>query len=180
MNDSAISVRYAKALFATASEKGVVENVKSDMETLIYLSSSLPEYTIVLKSPIIGSTDKNNFLIALIGKGVSELTKSFLTMLFANSRESYLTMIARNYLTQYSEYRGVKVAKLSSVTPLDTKVVEQFKEMLSKKYGKEVELSCTTDESLLGGFFLQVDDQQLDASISHRLKTLRRKFVKSN
>lgn len=180
MNDSAISVRYAKALFATALEKGLVNDVKDDMENLLYLSSSVPEYSQILKNPVILANEKQQLVVALLGKLMSELTNSFLTMLFLNTRETYLSMIARNYMLQYREYKGVKEATLSTVVPLDPKVVAQFKEILSKRFGKEVELTCQTDESLLGGFFLQVDDQQIDASVAHKLKVLRRKFVKSN
>jgi F-type H+-transporting ATPase subunit delta len=39
--------------------------------------------------------------------------------------------------------------------------------------GKEVELTETIDESLIGGFILRVGDQQVDDSIKRKLNDLK-------
>ena len=179
MNDSSISVRYAKALFSLAQEKGVLEAVNADMENLLYLSNLLPEYKQILDSPVIKPSDKQKFLTALLGSQMNELTASFFSLLLTNSREAYLPMMARNFLMRYKQNSGITSAVLTSVVPLDKKVVEQFRTLIAEKYDSNIDLSCVLEPSLLGGFLLQVEDQQIDASVSTRLKMLRQEFVKS-
>lgn len=179
MNDSSISVRYAKALFSLAQEKKVLEAVNTDMENLLSLSTEMPEFKLITDSPVISSSDKQKFMTALLGSKVNELTLSFLTLLLTNSRENYLPMIARNFLAHYRENSGVKSAQLSSAIQLDSAVVEQFRALVAKKYNAKVEITCDVDAALLGGFVLQVDDQLMDASVASRLKSFRQEFVKS-
>lgn len=179
MNDSSISVRYAKALFSLAEEKKVLKAVNTDMENLLSLSNALPEFKQIMDSPVISTTDKQKFMAALLGSKVNELTLSLLTLLFTNSRENYLTMIARNFVANYRESSGVKSAQLTSAIQLDAAVVEQFKALVAKKYQAQVEVACNVNPDLIGGFVLQVDDQLMDASVASRLKAFRQEFVKS-
>jgi F-type H+-transporting ATPase subunit delta len=179
MNDSSISVRYAKAIFSLAEEKKVLEAVKTDMENLLSLSSSLPEFSLIIDSPIITSSDKLAFLTALIGKKANILTINLLNLLLTNSRENYLPMIARSFLSRYRENSGVKSAHISSAVELDASVVEQLKTLIAKKYNAKVDITCDVEADLLGGFVLQVDDQLIDASVANRLKLLKQELVKS-
>lgn len=179
MNHSSISVRYAKALFLLAQEKGVLEAVNTDMENLLALSSTLPEFRLIVDSPIITSSDKLAFLTALLGKKSNELTINLLKLLLTNSRENYLQMIARSFLSRYRDNSGVKSAQLSSAIQLDAAVVEQLRTLIATKYNAKVDVTCDVDAALLGGFVLQVDDQLLDASVAARLKALRQELVKS-
>lgn len=179
MNDSSISVRYAKALFSLAKDKEVLEAVNADMENLLSLSNALPEFKLITDSPVISSSDKQKFMTALLGSKVNELTLSLLSLLLTNSRENYLPMIARNFVAKYRESSGVKSAQLSSAIQLDADVVEQFRALVAKKYNAQVEVACDVNPDLLGGFVLQVDDQLMDASVATRLKSFRQEFVKS-
>ena len=58
MNDSKISVRYAKALFESASEKGVIGEIKTDVEQLDAMIKTVPELTMLLESPVLKSSRK--------------------------------------------------------------------------------------------------------------------------
>lgn len=179
MNNSSISVRYAKALFSLANEKNVLDEVYSDLENLLTLMNTLPQFKVIVDSPVISSNDKQRFLKELLGKSVNDLTHNFLTLLLTNSRENYLPMIARNFIESYREKSGIKSVQLSSAIELDEKVVKQIGEVISKKYNAKVNVLCEVDSKLIGGFVMQVDDQLLDASVATRLKTLRQEFVKA-
>jgi F-type H+-transporting ATPase subunit delta len=43
-----------------------------------------------------------------------------------------------------------------------------------------VELQEAVDESIIGGFILRVDDQQLDASISSKLNRIKSELINSH
>ena len=61
MNDSHISVRYAKALFQSASDQDVSDRVYSDMELLIKISR-IKEFKFLLDSPSLKGEQKLAFI----------------------------------------------------------------------------------------------------------------------
>ena len=52
--------------------------------------------------------------------------------------------------------------------------------MIESRTGKKLLLKTEVDESLIGGFLLEVEDQLLDASVSHQLELIKRQFVERN
>src|SRR5665648_366345 len=97
MNDSKISVRYSRALFQSALEKKVLENVYQDM---IFISeiSIIPEVKELLNSPIIVPSKKNAILKAVLYGNVDKLTLSLIELVVKNGRESFLPAIARVFM----------------------------------------------------------------------------------
>ena len=53
MNESIISVRYTKALFASAKKKNLLEDVKSDMEIIFSVMNESKELLHVFQSPVL-------------------------------------------------------------------------------------------------------------------------------
>ena len=108
------------------------------------------------------------------------MTYSFLMLLITNKREAYLKDITRNFLESYRKGAGFKAARLTSAIELDPATIEQFKTLIRKHFNTEVDLTCTTDSKLIGGFVLQVEDQQIDASVAVKLKKLKRELLSSD
>jgi F-type H+-transporting ATPase subunit delta len=179
MDENKISVRYAKALFNLATEKKVLDEVKQDVDLLYQTSSAVPEFKIILGSPVIKTSDKAKIFKEIFSKRVNSITYSFLNLILSNKRESFLEDISRNFLALYRKYSGYKSAVISSAFPLDSKMIEQFKQLIRSKFKTEVELVCNVNQDLIGGFVLRVEDQQIDASVSAKLKGLKLELVKS-
>jgi F-type H+-transporting ATPase subunit delta len=100
-------------------------------------------------------------------------------LLLTNHREAYLKNISRIFLDSYRKGAGYKEAKLISAIEIDTATVEQFKVFIRKHFNSEVDLTCSVDENLIGGFVLQVEDQQIDASVAAKLTKLKRELLAS-
>ena len=60
MDESKISVRYAKALLSLAREKQVTADVRTDMELLQHFFVTIPQFNLMLESPVIGAKEKKN------------------------------------------------------------------------------------------------------------------------
>ena len=58
MNDSKISVRYAKALFETAVKNSQEDEVRGDIQTLLQALTSSEDFRLFLESPVIADSDK--------------------------------------------------------------------------------------------------------------------------
>lgn len=179
MDEGKIAIRYSKALLSLAKERGITEGVRIDMEMIRQLFETYPRFSQVLESPVIKSKEKLAFFELVFLKNLNPTTYSFLVLLIANNRESYLRPIARIFLDSCRMEAGYKEAKLVSAIKIDQATVEQFRTFIRKHFNSEVDLVCTVDENLIGGFVLQVEDQQIDASVSAKLTKLKREFLAS-
>lgn len=179
MDEGKIAVRYAKALLSLARERGVTESVRIDLETIYQLFETFPRFSQVLESPVIKIKEKNLFFENVFSKNVNSTTYSFLMLLLTNHREAYLRNISRIFLDAYRKGAGYKEAKLISAIEIDMATVEQFKVFIRKHFNSEVDLTCSVDENLIGGFVLQVEDQQIDASVAAKLTKLKRELLAS-
>ena len=177
MDEGKISVRYAKALLSLAKEKKVDEAVKTDMEMIHQLFETMPAFNHVLASPVIGLKEKRKLFENVFAQKTNALTYSFLMLLITNNREGCLKDITRNFHETYRREAGYKAANLISAFEIDPATLEQFRTLIRKRYHTEVDLTCTVDSKIIGGFILQVEDQQIDASVAAKLKKLKRELL---
>ena len=176
MNQGKIPVRYAKALIAGAEEQGVLDQVRNDMENILVILRSVPDLIKLLESPIISPSKKLEVLTSIFEGKVQPLTISFFKLSVENNREEYLGGMARMYINFYKQTKGIKLATLKTAVPVDKSTKETLVKMIRKVFKSEIELTQETDKDLIGGFILQVEDQQLDASISGQLNKIKRKL----
>ena len=54
---------------------------------------------------------------------------------------------------------------------------DRLKASLESATGLKVEMECSIDPELVGGFVLRTDELLLDASVRRRIEDIRRKFV---
>ena len=108
MDESKISVRYAKALLSLSKEKQVTEEIKIDIDTISQLFDTFPGFTHMLQSPVIKSKEKEQFFEKVFAKSIHKLTYSFLMLLLTNHREAYLRDITRNFLASYRKEKAIK------------------------------------------------------------------------
>ena len=60
--------------------------------------------------------------------------------------------------------------------PLDDDLRKEVMSYIEKQSNSKIELEEIIDESLIGGAIIRMDDKQLDASISSKLKSLKNQF----
>ena len=101
MNQSKISVRYAKAIFILAKEKDILTQVYDDFKLIRETIFESPEFNSIISSPIVSSTDKLTVFTKVYKDSVHEVTMRFLSLLVEKSREIYVVDIARYFETLY-------------------------------------------------------------------------------
>jgi len=176
MSEYRIASRYAKSLLELASEKGQLEEVNKDMLLFSDVIQENRDFLLFLKSPVVAHDKKLKVLNQVFTGKVNDLTLAIFRILINKQREAYLPAIATEFHHQYNAKTGVAEATVTTTFPIDAELRNEFKEVVKKISGKEVELTETVDESLIGGFILKVGDRQIDDSINSRLKALKLKF----
>jgi F-type H+-transporting ATPase subunit delta len=178
MSTGKIAVRYAKALFLSAKEKGVLDEVRADMELFLEAAAGIPEIKHLLESPIIAAAQKSDALKGIFEPRVSGLGLDFIRMVTRNKREEYLPGMARYFVQLYKEEKGIQVATISSATGLDRENGEQIRQMIRAAFKSEIELQEEIKKDLIGGFMLRVEDKLLDASVKGKLSRIKKELTK--
>jgi F-type H+-transporting ATPase subunit delta len=176
MNDSKISVRYARALFQSALEKKVLDKVFQDMVFISEICKTT-EAREFLNSPVIVPSKKEAILHKMLEGNVDKLTLSLIDLIVKNGRESYLSAIAREYIHETKKYRGITDSVLTTAVKVDEKVRKQITDLISGVFKTKVELKEIIDAEVIGGFILQIDDSYIDASIRNKLRKIKKELI---
>jgi F-type H+-transporting ATPase subunit delta len=172
-----LAARYAKSILDLAIEKDQLEAVYNDMLFLQAAFKSSRELVVLLKSPVV-KADKKDKILDAVGDGrISVITATFNKLLVRKNRESYLPEIVTAFIDQYKVHKGIHVAKLTTAMPVSDDLKESILlKVRAAQHIPQIELHTAVDESLIGGFVLELGDQLVDASIAYELKNIRKQF----
>jgi F-type H+-transporting ATPase subunit delta len=177
MPNPRLAARYAKSLIDLAIEKGQLEAVHDDMLFLQQAIRGSRDLANLLKSPIINPDKKDKILDAITGGKVSQITTTFNKLLLSKGRESYLPEIVAAFIDQYKEHKGIQTVKLTTAVPVTEEVKKAIMDKISAdRHLKNIELVTAVDESLIGGFVLEIGDELVDGSIAFDLKNIKKQF----
>jgi F-type H+-transporting ATPase subunit delta len=178
MNDSKISVRYARALFQSALEKKILDKVNEDM---IFISEvcKTPDMKEFLGSPIIAPSKKEAILHKMFDKNVEKITLSLLDLIVKNGRESFIPAITRVFIHETKKFKGITESVLTTAVKVDAGVKKQITDLISDVFKTKVDLKEIVDPGIIGGFVLRIDDSYIDASIKNKLRQIKKQLIGS-
>jgi len=168
-----IASRYAKSILDLAKDQNVLPEVVSDMEGFSKMVENRDLY-LLLKSPIINVGKKAQIFDALFEGKVNKLTKAFFDIVLRKGREAFLPEIATEFLNQHKIMQGISSVTLTTAAPISDASLEALKAKLlgSEVTDKVVDIETKVDESIIGGFIVEIGDKLIDASVAHKLKEL--------
>ncbi len=177
MADIRVASRYVKSLLGLAVDRGVVEEVHSDMILFTKTCRENRSFVAMLRSPVIRHENKRAILKKLFSGKVNDLTMAMIDIITRKNREPILPAIAAEFHNAYNVYKGIGKAHLTTTIAPDKELL-QIIETISKKLAdkRTIEMNTTVDSDLIGGFVLNVGDRQIDASVRSKLKKLSIKF----
>ena len=179
MNESAINVRYAKALFLTAKEKNRIANLKSDIELVLNVCNNSADFILLLESPVIKMSKKSELISSIFKEKVDHLTMNFLELIMTNKREVYIPGICRNFLSLTRKDQNIKLAVLTTTTEVTSDSIQKVTNLLEQELKAKIELSTKIKPEIIGGLVLRLDDKQFDASIATQLKKIKQTLLES-
>ncbi|MBN1387146.1 MAG: ATP synthase F1 subunit delta [Bacteroidales bacterium] len=177
MNESKIAVRYSKALFMSAKERGIIKEVRDDMLFILQLSK-MEDFRDVIKSPVITNAKKRQIMTALFKENVSEISFGMVTLTVINNRESFLPGIARCFIDLADRHEGITKVTLKTNIKISEKNRNRFIEIIERDMDTKADLDEIVDEEIAGGFILKVEDLYVDASLKTQLRKIRRELIK--
>ena len=148
MNQSRVTIRYAKALFELAIEQDKLEQCYNDMTLLDAACVESKELSLLLKSPIVKTDKKLKILEDVFGSKIGEVTMSFIKIIATKKREPLLALIASSFITLYKARRKIETATVITANPLDEALKSEVIDFIKKHGESNVELTEKTDSTI--------------------------------
>ncbi len=139
--------------------------------------AGLEDFKLLLESPVIAASKKNVIFDGVLASRISKLTLDFLKLLTKNKREASLKDIARNYLATYRKSYHITAVHLTLAQKTDAKFLKEIEDSIAIRFKTKVELTSETDETLIGGFIIRMEDEQFDGSASNKLKQIEKSLL---
>lgn len=176
MKAGRIAVRYARALFLTAREQDVLDDLKKDMELILATVTEVENIRNLLESPVVETGKKTAMLVSLFEGRVGDLALDFVRLVTGNGREEYFGAICRHFIRLYKAEKGIKIARIETARPLTKDLRQKIISMITEAFNASIELDEEVREDLIGGFVLLVEDQRLDSSVKGKLERIRKQL----
>ena len=168
---STLARPYAKAAFEYALEKGVLAEWSGQLATVAAVAVD-EGMSRVLDNPALTSEQQASTLNSVCGDSTGQELKNFITVLSANKRLSLLPEIRRQFeLYKAHQEKAVDVEVISAFD-LPEATVSRLADALGKKLERQVKVSTSTDNNLLGGVLIRAGDTVIDGSVRGRLNKL--------
>ena len=180
MEESAITMRYARALFLLAKEKNQLTALKKDTEFISEVCRLSDEFNRFLKNPVIQTSKKIRLMKFIFEGKINELSQNFLILVTRNKREIYIPAICRNTLSLIRSEKNIRTAVMTTAQPVDNEILEKAEKVLEKELGTQVELTGRDNPNIIGGIILRIDDKQYDDSLATRLRKMKQSILKSH
>jgi len=162
---------YAQAAFKFANQHQVLPDW-SEMLMLLAAIVDDPSMGEVIDNPQLTETQLADTLISIGGDRLNEKCANFIRVLAANRRLGLLPDIAALFEIERRETEGIVQAEMISAFPVNDAQQSAVAASLKKRLGREIELTCTTDASLLGGAIIRAGDLVIDGSVQGKLQRL--------
>lgn len=168
-----LALPYAEALLDITSKDGSVDKVINDLNCLSASISESAELRKTLANPLLPSTVKKEIVKSIFADNVSKDIIKFLMVLCDRGRISYLEDIVEISLEIAYKKASIKIAYVTSSVEVTAAQEESLTAKLQSMTGaKQIKLKLNVDESLLGGFIIQVGSKIVDNSVKGQLKQL--------
>lgn len=171
----ALIEQYAKSLVEVVIEKNCVSLIQNEAEALMTVFET-SELNQTLQSLAITREQKKE-LVRLLQESSSDYMNNFLEVILQNQREGLLYPIIKRVLEKFVEETQTHDVEITSAIPLTEAQKQQLFQVVQSKFGITVnQIVEKIDESLLGGFVINVNNQIIDTSIRRQLQQLKMKL----
>ncbi len=170
---SGIAKRYATAIFELAKESSSIDQVANDADTLASALAESEAFRDLIHSPIYSREDQRKAIVALADKmGLHRITSNTLQLMAQKRRLFVLRELARQLRQMIALERGEVTAEVTAAQELSDDQRTRLAAALKQAVGRDVNISLSVDERLIGGLVVKVGSKMIDTSIRSKLDTL--------
>ena len=162
---------YAKAAFEVASQDNALQNW-SDLLSLLSSVARQPAVNSVLRDPSLSSGQIATSFESICSEEIDSKGKNFIRLLAENKHLVLLSEIAELYEALKAERERSLEVEITSAFKISSGIAEKLAVSLKKRLEREINLTTSVDESLVGGEVIRAGDMVIDSSVRGKLTKL--------
>lgn len=167
---------YGQGLYALAKEEGLESDILQQLQVLEECFQSQPEYLRLLALRNLPKDERIGILSEAFGERLHPYVLNFLKLLTEKGYIRHFSDCYKAYKEQHNAACGIlEVQTLSAVTLTESQK-QRLADKLSAITGKEIQLLCRVEPSLLGGILLRYDGKQVDGTVKGRLEVMEKQL----
>ena len=178
MDIGVIATRYARALLRTATDAKQEDQVYQDMMTVAKSYIEVPQLRQTIAGPMLPKEKKQTLLETAAGKKPAALTRSFISLVLKEDRETMMQFMANSYVTLYRKQKNVIRGKLTTAARVSAATEQKMRKMVESKTQGNVEFETEVNPDIIGGFILEYDTYRMDASVKSKLNSILTQLTK--
>lgn len=177
---SAVSRRYARALFALAKEGKLVDTTAEGLAHAATIAAD-PTVRGMLDNPLVAPGRRRD-LARTVAREVnaSPLLTNFICLLADHQRLAALPAIDRHFQALLDQDLGRVRVAIRSAAPLSQPQYNDVVATFTKLTGKQVVPSATVDPDMLGGVVVEAEGKVYDGSVRTHLARLAKAITGSS
>ncbi len=165
--------RYATALYELAEEWHVLNEVITEVESLLKLISDNDTLRNILNNPSLDTKQSKIVMAELLKKcNFSQILQNFVGVVANNRRLADLKSFLMAFFALVNLRRGITTAEVITASPLTDAQRAQLKDRFAQVGYNKVNIQERIDSKILGGIIVRIGSKLYDASLQSRLNRL--------
>lgn len=169
----AVEILAVQAAFLRAHAEGSLDDVEDQLFRFSRIVAQDPSLRAVLTDRALGDDRKTALLDGLLADRARAETVRLISALVLAPRGRTLEDGLAEYSRLAAQIRDRSVAYVTSAVRLDEGQEQRLAAALAHTFGREVQLQVDLDPAVVGGLFIRVGDEVIDATTRHHLRAAR-------
>ncbi|MCK5639376.1 MAG: F0F1 ATP synthase subunit delta [Gammaproteobacteria bacterium] len=162
---------YAQAVFSLAQEQKDLTSWSETLQLFAAIASDADMQELI-GNPGVDKERLAAVFIEIGGKKISDQASNLINVLVENGRMAELPEISSQYEELKAEAESTVQAEVTAAFEVSASQQKAIIAALKKRLGRDVTLTCKTDDSLLGGAIIRAGDLVIDGSVAGQLEKL--------
>ena len=172
---AALERQAVRTLIGIAQRAGQLDVLEDELFRFARIVDADPALRAAISDRSAPLADRQQIVSDLLGDKVSDAALALARRAVKGEyRTFYLTVEA--YLTRAAEARKRAIAHVTVARPLSDDQSQRLRGALSRQVGRDVTLQVVVDPAVMGGVRVQVGDEVIDGTVSHRLAAAERQL----
>lgn len=168
-----VANRYAVALLSLAREENKILDYILEVQSIVGLLKKQPDFLELLKSYGISNNEKKEIIKTCFENKVNQYVVNLFYVLIDNKRGNLICNVCDEFVRIGYNELNIKQGIVYSTIPLNNEQLVKMQQKVSTILKCNVTLKNQIDDSLIGGFKIQVEDYVIDESIKNKLLELK-------
>lgn len=164
---------YASAFIEMTGNSIPLDSMISDLNNIATTLAESADFKKVINNPLVSSAAKKDIIKSIFTDSIDKNTINFLLVLCDRGRINCLDSIVTIALELAYKKASIEVAYVVSSVEMSSSqqeaLIAKLKEMTKVK---QIKLDIKIDESLIGGFTVQIGSKIIDTSVKGQLREL--------